>query len=231
MNPADLGKRIRTLRKERGMTQAQLADRLGVTFQAVSKWENGRSVPDVLMLREISALFGTDLNAMLDGKEPKPAEKKPYWIIAVIAAALILLAGYLQRTRKRDYFEFRTLSSGCSAFNISGSLASGSDQSYLYISDITYCGEEDHTKYRRIQCSLYEGDTVLDTDVYEGSEPTALIEYLKGVRFMVNQEKDACTVKPDSVLQIEIQAVNEAGTAVGYTIPVTSADTCSSTDS
>ncbi len=230
MNPTDLGNRIRTLRKENGMTQAQLADQLGVTFQAISKWENGRSVPDVLMLKEISALFGTDLNAMLDGEESKPAKKKPYWIIAVIAVSVILLAVYFMWP-KEDDFEFRTLSSGCSAFNISGSLATGKDQSYLYISDITYCGEEDQTKYSQIQCSLYGGNTVLDTDVYQQNQPISLIDYLKEVRFMVNQEKDACTVKPDSVLQIEIQAVDVTGTDVSYVIPVTAADTCSSTDS
>ncbi len=39
----NIGNRIRTLRKERGFTQEQLADAIGISFQAVSKWENGVS--------------------------------------------------------------------------------------------------------------------------------------------------------------------------------------------
>ena len=43
-----LANRIQTLRKENEMTQEELANRLGVTFQAVSKWENGKAAPDIL---------------------------------------------------------------------------------------------------------------------------------------------------------------------------------------
>jgi len=45
-----IGNRIKQLRKSRSMTQDQLADKLGVTAQAVSKWENDQSCPDIAML-------------------------------------------------------------------------------------------------------------------------------------------------------------------------------------
>ena len=46
MNQIKIGKFIASCRKEQGMTQANLAEKLGITDRAVSKWENGKSMPD-----------------------------------------------------------------------------------------------------------------------------------------------------------------------------------------
>jgi transcriptional regulator with XRE-family HTH domain len=64
-----LGKRIMQHRKNIGMTQDQLAERLGVTAQAVSKWENDLSCPDINTLPKLAELFGTSTDALL-GREP-----------------------------------------------------------------------------------------------------------------------------------------------------------------
>lgn len=61
------GKNIYKLRKERGWTQAELADRLGVTNQAVSKWETGESLPDSALLMPLSELFGTTIDELFKG--------------------------------------------------------------------------------------------------------------------------------------------------------------------
>lgn len=60
-----LGKRIAQCRKGLGMTQDQLADRLGVTAQAVSKWENDQSCPDITMLPKLSEIFGISADELL----------------------------------------------------------------------------------------------------------------------------------------------------------------------
>lgn len=52
---------IARLRKQLGMTQEQLAGRLGVTYQAVSKWENGQSCPDIMLIPLLADLFGSRL--------------------------------------------------------------------------------------------------------------------------------------------------------------------------
>lgn len=62
------GKNIYSLRKERGWTQAELADRLGVTNQAVSKWETGESLPDSSLLLSLSELFGVTIDELFKGK-------------------------------------------------------------------------------------------------------------------------------------------------------------------
>ena len=60
-----LGKRIIAGRKGLGLTQDALAEKLGVTAQAVSKWENDQSCPDITMLPKLAELFGTTTDALL----------------------------------------------------------------------------------------------------------------------------------------------------------------------
>jgi len=60
-----LGKRIVANRKKVGLTQDQLAEQLGVTAQAVSKWENDQSCPDINMLPKLSQIFGISTDALL----------------------------------------------------------------------------------------------------------------------------------------------------------------------
>lgn len=60
-----LGKRIITNRKRLGMTQDKLAEQLGVTAQAVSKWENDQSCPDIAMLPKLAEIFGISVDALL----------------------------------------------------------------------------------------------------------------------------------------------------------------------
>ena len=67
-----LGKRIVQHRKRLGLTQDQLAEQLGVTAQAVSKWENDQSCPDIAMLPKLSEIFGITTDALLGREAPKP---------------------------------------------------------------------------------------------------------------------------------------------------------------
>ncbi len=62
-----LGARIALLRRARGLTQTQVADRLSVTPQAVSKWERGLACPDLVCLDELSDLLGISIDALLRG--------------------------------------------------------------------------------------------------------------------------------------------------------------------
>lgn len=57
-----IGTNIHALRKSHGMTQGELAVRLGVTPQAVSKWERGQSAPDVIYFPRIAALFEVSID-------------------------------------------------------------------------------------------------------------------------------------------------------------------------
>ena len=60
-----IGSNIAALRKEKGITQEELANALGVSAQAVSKWENNSSCPDVSLLTDIADYFGVTVDALL----------------------------------------------------------------------------------------------------------------------------------------------------------------------
>lgn len=61
-----IGEIIRKYRKEKELTQEEMANRLGVTAPAVNKWENGNSLPDILLLAPIARLLDISLNTLLD---------------------------------------------------------------------------------------------------------------------------------------------------------------------
>ena len=60
-----IGKKIAELRKKSNMTQFELADKLGISFQAVSNWERGNSMPDISKLPQIAALFNTSIDELI----------------------------------------------------------------------------------------------------------------------------------------------------------------------
>ena len=64
-----LGKTIKQLRKETFLSQEQLAAKLNITAQAVSKWENEESYPDILFLPKIAAIFGVKIDELFDYEE------------------------------------------------------------------------------------------------------------------------------------------------------------------
>lgn len=65
-----LGRRIQALRRENTLTQEQLAEHMGVTPQAVSKWENDLSCPDIMSLPLLARLLQTTVDALLTGESP-----------------------------------------------------------------------------------------------------------------------------------------------------------------
>ena len=76
MNQEKIGKFILKLRKEKHLTQEQLAKKLNVTDRAVSHWENGRSMPDVSLFKPICEIFNISLNELLSGEKIKSSELK-----------------------------------------------------------------------------------------------------------------------------------------------------------
>ncbi len=70
-----VGKKIAALRKERNKTQMELADEMGVSYQAVSNWERGNSMPDISKLPQLSLILGTSVDEILgESKEAQLLE-------------------------------------------------------------------------------------------------------------------------------------------------------------
>lgn len=67
MDQENIGKFIMELRKKKNMTQKDLADKLGITDRAISKWENGRGLPDHSLILELASILGVSVNELLTG--------------------------------------------------------------------------------------------------------------------------------------------------------------------
>ena len=67
-----LGKRIADLRHKKGLKQEELAEKLGVSAQAVSKWENDQTCPDISLLPTLAKILGVSVDELLTGKKDEP---------------------------------------------------------------------------------------------------------------------------------------------------------------
>ena len=68
MDQMKTGKFIAALRKEKGMTQEKLGEKLGVTNKTISRWENGNYMPDIEMLLLLSKEFDVSINEIISGE-------------------------------------------------------------------------------------------------------------------------------------------------------------------
>jgi len=69
MNQEKTGKFIAELRKEKGMTQEQLAEKMGVTDKSISRWENGKTMPDLSMITILAEELNVEVSELLNGRK------------------------------------------------------------------------------------------------------------------------------------------------------------------
>ena len=104
MDQMKIGKFFKELRKEKGLTQEQLAERLRVSRRTVSRWETGSNMPDLDILIEISDYYDVELRELLDGeRRSKKMEKE-------LEETVLKVADYSneekQRITRRMHFLF-----------------------------------------------------------------------------------------------------------------------------
>lgn len=105
MNLAD---RITQLRKSKGISQEELADKIGVSRQAVSKWESEQSVPDTEKIVALSDIFETTTDFLLKGIEPvKDIKNKHNAVLFAVGATALNAAGLLLSIAV--WFEYQTI--------------------------------------------------------------------------------------------------------------------------
>ena len=64
-DPKKVGEQILSLRKTKGLTQQELGERLNISFQAISKWERGETLPDTALLPDLADVLGTTVDNLL----------------------------------------------------------------------------------------------------------------------------------------------------------------------
>lgn len=235
MDPEKIGKKIRQIRQKSNMSQQEFAAIYGVSYQAVSKWENGKSIPDILVIKKICEDYSIDMNDLLDDKEI-PTKKKINNIVGLFLCAIIVILGgiygymLLVTSSKKVDFEFKTLSTRCENFTLYGSIAYNEDKASIYIPNITYCGGDDDEVYSNIKCTFYETENKIQKEIasHEYSEDKAITleEFLKDLTFHIDNYEKVCKTFKENTLSLEIEATKEDGKTTSYKIPLTLEDSC-----
>ena len=89
-----MGTLIAELRKENNMTQTQLAEKMGVTDKAVSKWERNISCPDISSISRLAEILGTTVEQLMQGENKEsPAGRKVQEIVNLVLKAVPLAMG------------------------------------------------------------------------------------------------------------------------------------------
>ncbi len=218
----NIGKYIKKIRTDNKLTQKEFADKLNVTYQAVSKWENGKNIPDISILKEISILFNVDLNMMLTGKK----KKKKYFIYITTSLLLILLLiGYMLFNNKKNEYEFKKVTTTCDDFKIIGSAAYNKEKSSIYISNIEYCGNETDINYDSIDCILLEKHNNKEKEIStcESIKNISLTKYLENIS--INVDNYICKEFANSLIYLKINATKK-NKKTTYTIPLKFINVC-----
>lgn len=228
MDQEKIGQFIKKIREENNLTQKELADRLGVTFQAVSKWENGKNAPDLGILKQISDEFNVNIDEILSGKRSSKKERIPILAIIITIVSIMLLVVFCVLKINQSDYEFKTISSKCNDFKITGSAAYNKDKATIYISNVEFCGKEDNVVYRKISCNLYEtyNDSKRKISSCTEEKNMNLEEFLKKVNIKVDHFSSSCKDLTANSLSLEIVASSTDNKQVTYTIPIKLNDTC-----
>ncbi len=229
MNQQKVGEFIKKLRKENHLTQAEFAEKYGITYQAVSNWEHGKNLPDIALLKQIADDFNVSIDELLGSEKKSLKKDNKYLIIGVIiAVALIIL--FIIYLNKHNDFEFKTLSANCSNFKISGSISYNKDKTSIYINNINYCDTSNEKEYVKIECILYEKynniEKQISTSNYQSDTTIKLEEYLKNVEFTIDNYDRICKMYTSDNLYLRINATDINNKTQTYQIPLLLNDTC-----
>ena len=229
MQEEKFGKLIKEIRKKYNLTQKDLADKYHVTYQAVSKWENGKNMPDVTILKEISRDFNVSLDDLMEGNLNNKKENKKKIIIGIIVLCILLIIVIVLIIKNiNSDFESRTLSTTCDNFKISGIISYNEKKSLIFIPKIEYCGEEKNT-YKEISCTLYEKDkdVIKEISTFKyNDEDITLEDFLSKVTFNVDNYLKVCNIYSKDSFYLEIKATDKKNKITSYNVPITLDDKC-----
>lgn len=226
MDQEKIGKFIKDLRIKNNLTQKEFADKYNVTYQAVSKWENGRNMPDLSLLKDICKDFDVSLDDLINGEKSVKKSYKKYIIIGIIGIVIILFL--VIKNNNNGDFNFKTITSSCDAFNISGSIAYNDKKSAIYITNIKYCGGDDTKEYEIIECTLYESHEDIEKKIssykYDGDKKVKLEKFLENVTFKVDGYKKTCD--EHNSLYLLINATDDSKNITTYKVPLETQSIC-----
>jgi len=227
MDAEKIGKLIKEIRQKNNLTQKDFADKYNVTYQAVSKWENGKNLPDVTLLRQISKDFNVNMEDLLDGNIVKSKKIKKTILYILIIAFMIVSSILIINLNNKESFELKNISSKCEDFEVYGSLAYDNNKTSISISKMSYCGKDGQKEYQKLSCTLYEthDDIKKEISICDVMENTNLSNFLNKTKIYINNYEQVCKQYTDNSLYLEINAEND-GNITTYKIPLKIENNC-----
>lgn len=181
-----IGKNIKKLREELGMTQEQMAEKLNISYQAISKWENSQSVPDTMMLPAIAKICCVTIDELFRENQ------ESYENLAGKLAAIF------EDTRKKEDFQLAEL-----AYNrlfTEGKYTANDLKAYAYI-NWYYAWTRFHISEdyfnKAMEMAKDENDRIFRDAL---SWKICLKADMKQIHHMINELKEKCKEKPDSTV-------------------------------
>ena len=206
MDVFKIGKIIKDIRNKNNLTQKEFADKYNVTYQAVSKWENGKNLPDITLLHQICNDFNINFSEIIGEYNNKKKSNKLFYIIPGVLIIVIVIILIINNNKT---FEFKTIKANCKDFEVIGSLAYDSKHSSIYISNINYCGKQDNKIYEKFEYTLYEknGNIKKEICTEEFNDANITLEnYLKNISIKIDSYENSCNMYKESNLYLEIKA-------------------------
>ena len=214
---------IQRVRTEHRLSQKEFGDKYYVTSQAVSKWERGLSLPDISILRQICEDFDEDMLELFGtSSKEKQKIKLRFILLGILCVFILFLGGYFVFHFSQDNeFQMKKLTTTCDNFTLYGSIAYDTKKTSVYISNISYCGEEDKNVYQKIECTLYENDGETKTKIQTVEEENVTLEnFLKNVNFQFDHYSENCTMYENNGMVLEIYGTKKNGEVRFFEIPL-----------
>lgn len=249
MDQQKIGSFIASLRKESGMTQAELGDKVGVTDRAVSRWENGHNLPDILVMEKLSEVFNITIVELMNGVKAEvikeedldklaenaiayhKAKMHAYFkrliigLVSVIGILFVtlLLIFCINNFNKCQVYKIESTKTD---FKVSGMLVKTNKSTKLVISDFEYYG----TKMQRIYAidyhlliagkDVYHGGTILDE--FKIGKDTLFLDtrdYFKTLSIYLDNFQHDEILKSSDIV-IEFKYLDDKGKINYYDIPI-----------
>lgn len=240
MDQKKIGAYIKELRLKNNLSQSDLAKKLSVTNQAISKWENGRGIPDIELLKQLSSIFNVNVDDLINGEEQLPKKQTKKYLLLTLGIIVFLIAFIILVTKLsiKDSFEFNPIASDNDKFSIKGVIAYNKNKKSIYISDIKYSADDsEQEEYVVAECILYEteGDSekkisqcgdISSHTTFDKNDAKTLSSLLKDVEFNIDNYSCSCSDTTCNNLYLKVNAIDINNKTITYNIPIQVDNTC-----
>ena len=233
MNAERISNFIKKVKEKNNLTDGQLAAYYNVTKEEVIRWENCQELPDINLLKKMINDYdnGVKIEAIEELKEEIAVEEKKTKIInrhlyhiSILSAFLIIsILVLIKQLRTTETYRFKTMSTNCDSFKITGNIGYDKTISSLYLTNINYCGGNDKTVYDDIEATLYLKDELINTA--RKRRTITLEEYLQDSHFDFLTFRTNCAEYRDDSLHLEVIAKKD-NDIVSYRVNLNMNNSC-----